>query len=94
MADNGTMMLVAGVALAGVALYYYSTSSDDSPGALRPTQILYSDAARIPDGSLLAGTRAVHPNRTDIVGRNGVIYVGYFNGGQLPSSTKSKVGFP
>jgi hypothetical protein len=92
---SDTVMMVAGIALVGAAVYYATTSSDnDTPRPQRPTQILYSDAARIPDGSLLAGTRSVHPNRTDIIGRNGVIYVGYFNGGSLPSSTKAKQGYP
>lgn len=87
-----------GIGLGGLVIYLlYRTSKNPNNGisALgRPTQKLYSDAARIPDGALMAGTRRVHPNRTDYIGENGVIYVGYFMGGEIPSSTKAKHGWP
>jgi hypothetical protein len=93
--NDGTVLVYAGLGLLAYGVYNAINSPDNvvrRDG--RPTQILYSDAARIPPGSILKGIRRVHANRTDFIGANGVIYVGYFNDGKIPSSTQAKHGFP
>lgn len=94
MSDN-TMLIALGVGILAYGVYKSQASDDNKLSKVgRPTQILYSDVARIPPGAIMAGTRRVHRNRVDYIGANGVIYVGYFRDGQIPSSTLAKHGFP
>jgi hypothetical protein len=95
MASDNSLLIAAGVGILAYSVWKSQKSNDNKLyRAERPTQILYSDAARIPPGSILVGQRRVHENRTDFIGANGVIYVGYFNGGRIPSSTLAKQGYP
>jgi hypothetical protein len=95
MSSDNSLLIGIGVGILAYGVYKSQAGADNKYSlAQRPTQILYSDAARIPPGSLLSGARVVHPNRVDFLGRNGVIYVGYFAGDQIPSSTIAKRGFP
>lgn len=93
MASDNALLIGLGV---GILAYGVYKSQKDSKYTLaqRPSQILYSDAARIPPGSLIAGARYVSPMRVDFKGANGVIYVGYFAGDQIPASTVAKRGHP
>jgi hypothetical protein len=93
--SDNTLLVGLGVGVLAYGIYKSQASNDNKLSrAGRQSQIWYSDAARIPPGSLLKGVRRVHPNRVDFLGMNGVVYVGYFAGGQIPSSTMAKQGFP
>lgn len=94
MSSDNALLIGLGVGILAYGVYRSQGKDNSYSLAKRPTQILYSDAARIPPGSLLKGARVVNPNRVDFLGMNGVIYVGYFAGDQIPSSTLAKHGFP
>lgn len=93
LSDNA-LLIGLGVGILAYGVYKSQKDAGNYTRAQRPSQILYSDAARIPPGSLIAGARYVSPMRVDFKGANGVIYVGYFAGDQIPASTVAKREHP
>lgn len=89
---NETVLLVlAGAAVLIYAIQFAMLQSIIKPQG-RPSQILYSRLNKMPSGTLIDGTRKVHQYRTDFIGANGVIYVGYLT--DIPSNVKAKLGTP
>lgn len=89
---NETVILViAGSVVLIYAMQFAMLSNIIKPQG-RPSQILYSKLTKMPSCAIINGTRKVHQYRTDFIGANGVIYVGYLT--DIPSHVKARLGTP